>query len=162
MRCSDAAGILTRLSSRDPAQVSLSGAEEAIFQDLQSAGYVAAVAAAPANPEELDALQEKLAGLQRDESKIRDGLSLKTEKDRAPDRARLAALAEQEATVRGTILDLADRAARLEGSVAVDGKRVAVTYRGKELLASLSPRLPRLADAPLEEYERARTDLRRA
>ena len=170
MNCGDAAALLTRLMSSggSAAPVSLTGPEEVVIRELIEKGFAARLQVEPIDPEEVARVRVQLADSQRREEEARRDLS-KSEvlqgsafKRRNEFVSRLAALAREQALLRSRVLDLAEGAARVLGSAKVDGERVAVTFRGKELVAALGPRLSRVGYASIDEFEAALARLREA
>ncbi len=166
MDCASAANVLDRIlsSAGSDARVSLSGPEEAADRELRAAGDVAPVAAPASDPAEMERRKAALADAQRRESDARKAASAAV--SRGAPGALGAALRELEArsaevaALRSRVLELSERDARLRGSADVGGTRVEVTYRGKDLLDHLGPRLSRVGAADLSEFQGALARLR--
>ena len=167
MTCGEAAAILGRLGSPG-GPVRFTGAEEATFQELLRQGFIAPVETGRVDPDEMAHLRRELAdAVGRDaelRSSIADGESSRGRlfQGRSDLEDNLGRVLLQERGLRTRILTLAERNSVLESSVPVNGQRFIVTYRGKEFLARLGPRLQRVSGSSVEEFEGALARLRQS
>ncbi|TLZ55674.1 MAG: hypothetical protein E6K17_05370 [Methanobacteriota archaeon] len=167
MKCGEAAAILGRLVPSG-AGVQFTGTEEDAFRELLQQGFIAQVEATRVDPAESMRLRRELADAAGQEADLRRSLANgelsrgRSFQGRRSLEDRLEAILADQRGLRTRILTLAERDAAVESSVAVNGQRYIVTFRGKEFLSRLGPRLQRVSRSSVEEFEGALARLRQA
>ena len=132
--------------------------EPAVVAELVSLGLAVDVRPRPGDPEKMERLREQLAENRRAQAALRDSMS----DTKSPSAAALSALRvtqKEDIRLREEILSLGEEAMREEASVPVGGRRYALTYKGRDLLATLVPRLRRVAAMELQDFLREMGDL---
>ena len=138
--------------SLDAFRSARSGRPPAPVEELVSLGLVAAVEAFKVDPEEVSLLRLELAKIRSATMKTRNGIPSGAPPSETA-LAHLRKLQAEEASLRDRILTLSEKAMAGEDSLVLPGGRYALTYRGRDLLASLRPRLARVGKMELSAFE---------
>jgi len=162
MRCAEAANLLSKLEPRpgEATVAELGAAERALSAELVERGWATRVDEPPVDRGALGPARAALAALR----------ARRTAGETGP------ALDAEERRLREEILALSEKLARYEGSVALGSMeggpyrdaagpdaslgRLALTVRGRALLADIGPRLARVGDRSVEELEQDMSLLR--
>ncbi len=167
MRCNEVMALMARLQpGGDPkAVLELSGDEQRLLGQLRKAGYIGTTERHGDAAQNIILLREQLRGTLGRRDAIVAALSRKEAEGwhrllGAKDgeyrglQAQRAALETQEQEFRNKILGLSEQDAKAEGGVETDAGRVALTYTGKELLLNLTPRMLRVRELDLTDFQR--------
>jgi hypothetical protein len=164
MRCAEAANLLSKLEPRsgEATVADLGAAERPLLTQVVERGWAAWIDAPEVDRGALGPVRAALAAAR----------ARRTAGEHGP------ALDLEEGRLREQVLRLSEKLARWEGSVALGTSeggpyrdaagadaslgRLALTVRGRALLADISPRLARVEDLPVEELEEDMRMLRRA
>jgi hypothetical protein len=126
---------------------------EKYLEPLEALGLVRRVADAAVDGTEAPRLRQRLSENHLAQAQARSAMVAQA----VPSRASLNALQRlqaEEGGLRQRLLDLAAAQLPAQDSVLAGGARYALTYRGRELLATLAPRLHRVGPMELAEFER--------
>ncbi|HEY9247220.1 MAG TPA: hypothetical protein VIO11_10275, partial [Candidatus Methanoperedens sp.] len=126
MICKDALKLLTMLDENRRKGIVLNSQEQLTLEELEKNDYVSQIKLENFDPYELSRARSELVQLQNMDKSIRESTALR----------------EQE--LRNRILALSELSAKKDRSVSVNGIDYSVTYRGKELVENLIPRIKRI------------------
>lgn len=152
------------LENNKGAAISLEYSERWLLGELEKRGYVIRVPTPSYSPEVLSQLKEALVEAQREEAMIREELrglefyrgsfSSSQMKDTTSQLfQRLEYCRTKGQQLRSQILTLSESSALLSCSVSISGAHYSITYKGKELIANMIPRIKRVGEIPTEKFE---------
>lgn len=133
MICDDAFRLLTMFDEIRGKRIGLDPNEQLMLQELEKNVYVSRIKLENFDPYELSRAKSELARLQNLQN------------------MESTALKEQE--LRKHILALSELSARKDNSLSINGIDYSITYKGKELAQNLMPRLMRIGNMYLNEFE---------
>lgn len=147
MNCADAARVLNGLQLGMTAEgaPALSDADASFVQALVRVGDAEAL-------DGLEAADDALELRRHDLDALRSAYEAGT--------LTFEAFREKESRLRSEILELVERDARRRGGAMVGGRRYALSYKGRNLLSTLLPRLARVESLDLGDFEREMEGLR--
>lgn len=162
MICNDAFKLLTKLDENKGKSIVLNSPEQLTLQELEKNGYVSQVKLEDFDPYELSRAKSELAHSQNMEKKTREQLAEleipgSIESFGLYDREKLerelesASLHQQ--GLRNQILTLSELSAKKERSISIYGIDYSITYKGKELMENFMPRIKRIGNKQLNEFE---------
>jgi len=143
MNCNDALRLLTLMDENRGKRISLGSLDQSTLQELEQNSYVSQVLPEDFDQQELSRAKSELIQMQNLEKKLWEPLS--------------NALKEQ--GLRNRILALSELSAKKQRSVSINGIDYSITYKGKELIENLIPRIRRIGNKQVKEFEQEMSTL---
>ncbi len=162
MICSDVLKLLTTLEQNRGGSISLNTEDKSLLDELEKKNYVSHVQVNAYDSDELATLKAELAEVQNEEKIIRGqlieaGLSMQSGAGIYGDDAQLHELdlcIKRQRELRTKILSLSEVSATVNGSMDIQGTHYIITYKGKELSANMKPRIKRIENLQVDEFEK--------
>jgi len=137
MICNDALKLLTLMDENRGKRINLGSHHQSTLQELEQSSYVSQVKLVDFDPQELSRAKSELIQLQNMQTEMRE----------------LESTALQEQELRKRILALSELSAKKQRSVSINGIDYNITYKGKELIENLIPRINRIGNKQVKEFE---------
>lgn len=143
MNCNDALKLLSLMDENRGKRISLNEHDQLTLQELEQNAYVSRIKLEDFDLHELSQARSELIQLQN-MAKNLNGLEP-------------AALDEQ--VLRNRIIVLSELSANKQRSISIHGIDYGITYKGKELIENLIPRLKRIGNKQVKEFAQEMTAL---
>ncbi len=138
MICNDVLKMLTVLNENRGKNMYIDSRDQLLLHELEKRGFVSQLKMENFDSNELSEARSKLVQLySRENSTL------------APESA-----SQQEQELRNRILALSELAANRDRSILINGINYGITYKGNELVRNLIPRIKRIGNKQLEEFEK--------
>jgi len=139
MICKDGLKLLTRLDENREKRIGLNSQEQLTLEELEKNDYVSQVLVEDFDHNELARARSELIQIQDKKKNLRE--------------KELESMALQEQVLRNHILALSELSSKKERSVLINGRYYSITYKGKELVENLIPRIKRIGIKQVNEFE---------